>query len=134
MTFSELKLDTFRRLNFQSSPDAGVVTRIENFINETHSEILAKPGLSSLLYGSLAFSSVASQARYGLPLSVARILKITETTNRRQLDLRTLDWYRTIEADPATNTGTPEIYIPLGQLTVYKSCLTSSLNAASATG
>jgi len=118
MTLTELLQDTYRRLNFQSSPDAAVVARISAYINEMHAEILAKPGLQSLLLGSLAFSSVANQARYGLPLSVARILKITETTNRRQLDIRTLDWYRTIEADPVTNTGTPEVYIPLGQQAV----------------
>jgi hypothetical protein len=29
-----------------------------------------------------------------------------------------LDWYRTIEANPASNTGTPEVYIPLGQQAV----------------
>jgi hypothetical protein len=120
MTLTELLADTYRRLNFQTTPDTAVTTRLTAFINETHAEILAKPGLQSLLYGSLAFASVASQARYGLPLSVARILSVTETTNRRKLETRSLDWYRTIEANPASNTGTPEVYIPLGQQAVKR--------------
>lgn len=119
MTFSAILADSYRRLRYQSSPASDVVTRIKAFINETHEAILSEPGLSSLLYGSLTFASVAARARYGLS-NVAQIRSMTETTNDQTITPRDLAWYRAANPDPASNQGTPEWYIPLGVVAVQQ--------------
>src|SRR5687768_3845489 len=112
MTFTAILADCYRRLNLPSSPVADTVTRIKQFVNETHEELLSTPGLGSLLYGSLTVASVASQARYGLS-NVAQIRAMTETTNDTRLEVRSLAWYRATDPDPASNESVPEFLIPL---------------------
>jgi hypothetical protein len=117
MTFAQILADTYRRTGYQSSPASDVVTRIKSFVNETHEAILAEPGLGALLYGTATFASVASQARYGLS-NVAQVKAMTEATNDQKLEARSLAWYRTHNPDPANNEGTPEVFVPLGQVAV----------------
>jgi hypothetical protein len=119
MTFAQIKADTFRRCNYATSPATDVVTRIAAFINETHEEILGKPGLSSLLYGTTTFASVASRARYGLS-NVAQIRSMNDTENDQPVLPRDLSWYRATNPDPANNEGTPQWYIPLGIVSVQQ--------------
>lgn len=119
VTFAQLKSDCYRRLNYQTSPATEVVTRIAAFINECHEDLLSRPGLSSLLYGTVTFASVASRARYGLS-NVAQIRAITETTNDTRLTPRSLSWYRSVDPDPASNEAPPCWYIPLGIVAVQQ--------------
>src|SRR5688572_4535178 len=113
MTFAQIKTDCYRRLGYASPPVQAVIDRIAAFINESHEEILSEPGLASLMYGSMTFASVASQARYGLS-TVAQIRSMTDAENDQPIRPRNLAWYRATNPDPANNEGTPEWYIPLG--------------------
>jgi hypothetical protein len=114
MTFADILSDCYRRLNYGTSPASEVVTRIKQFIVETQDEILSIPGMQSLLYGSITVASMANQARIGLPPSVSRVLAVRETTNDQTLRARSLGWYRSVDPDPDSNTGTPDYYVPLG--------------------
>ena len=117
MTFQSILADSYRRLGLPSSPAADTVTRIKQFVQETYEELLSKPGMGSLLYGSLTVASVASRARYGLS-NVAQIRAMTEATNDAKLAVRSLAWYRATDPDPASNEGIPEVLIPLGHVAV----------------
>jgi hypothetical protein len=117
MTFSEILLDTYRRLNYLAAPDSTIITRIKAFINETHEEILSHPNLRSLLYGTMTFDSVASRARYGISTQ-AQIRGMVNTANQVTLQPRSLSWYRSRNPAPALNEGIPDWYIPLGQVAV----------------
>ncbi len=117
MTFAQILADSYRRLRYASSPDAAVVTRIKAMVNETHEELLARPGMSPLLYGSMTVASEADRPRYGLS-GVAQVRSVTETTNDQALPMRSLAWYRATNPDPASNTGVPEFVIPLGIVAV----------------
>jgi hypothetical protein len=117
VTLSTILADLYRRLRYQSTPATDVVTRLTAFVNETHEDLLAMPGLSPLLYGTMTVASVANQARYGLA-SVAQVRAVTETTNDSALQWRSLAWYRSTNPDPASNTGTPLYVVPLGIVAV----------------
>lgn len=119
MTFAQIKADCFRRLGYATSPASDVVTRIAAFVNESHEQVLAEPGLASLLYGTATFASTVSRARYGLS-NVAQIRSMTDTDHDRQLQPRDLSWYRAMNPDPDNHTGTPEAYIPLGIVAVQR--------------
>ena len=117
MTFAELLAEVYDDLGYQTAPATAVVTRIKRRINKAQEQLLSDPALASLLNGSMTFASVASQARYGLS-NVAQIRILRETTNDRRLFPKSLDWYRTTNPDPASNTGTPSWYVPLGPVAV----------------
>ena len=76
--------------------------------------------MERLLTGTTTFASVASTPQYGLPQSVARIVKIYEATNRTALGELSQDAYRQIQPDPTTPTGTPSHYVDLGFAGVSK--------------
>lgn len=117
MTFGTLLLDIYRRLGFQDSPATAVVTKTKQQVNEVYESVLAEPGVSALLYGTLTVASVASRARYGLS-NVAQVKSLTEATNDTKLRARTLGWYRAVDPDPISHEGTPQVYVPLGQVAV----------------
>lgn len=130
MNLTALLADLYRRTNQPSAPAAGVTTRLTAYLNEALQEIMSEPGLGEYLTLNLppvTFASVASQATYALPAGVVRIDAITDRTNVRSLDMRTLEWYRRVDPDPTTYTGVPEVWIPLGFQAV-------STQPASATG
>jgi hypothetical protein len=97
-----------------------VVTRILRIINEGVRAIVAEPGMARLLDSDVpySFATTASLARYTVPESVARILTMRETTNDRTLDAMSLPDYRRREPDPASMTGTPTHYVPIGRVAV----------------
>jgi hypothetical protein len=113
MTFAQLKADVYRRCGYGASPASAVVTRVEASINETHEEVLSDPMLTSLLYGPSSFTSVQSQARYGLS-NVAQIRSMADAANNQPIWPRDLAWYRNRNPGPAGNEGTPQWYVPLG--------------------
>src|SRR5690348_12277596 len=119
MTFAQILADTYRRLNYATSPAADVVTRIKALVNETHEQIVSHPSLRSLLYGTMTFDSVASRARYGIPTQ-AQVRSMIDTANQITLTPKSLAWYRTRNPSPAVNEGVPEWYIPLGIVAVQQ--------------
>lgn len=114
MTFAQILADIYRRTGFASSPTADVVTRIKAFVNETQQEIFHEPGMEFLQNDTTSFSSVANQQTYGLPVSVAKIKQLRETTNRIVLLPISLSEYRERYPDPSAVTGTPTRWVDLG--------------------
>ena len=113
MTYGTILAELYRRLNYASAPAADVTTRLAAFLNTTHRQILSKPGLERLRDDTITFASVVDRAQYGLPQSIQRIQSITDRTNDRHLQLRSLAWIRA--TDPGLDqTGTPEYYTPIG--------------------
>jgi hypothetical protein len=120
MTLSDLRLDFFRRFGYASSPATEITTRATAYFNEVQQEILSELGMGALLNGSITFASVASTPQYSIPQAVARVKTIYEATNDRRLEMRSLDWYRSIFPDVAAQTGIPEVFVDLGFLGVAK--------------
>lgn len=113
MTLTQILQDLYRRLGYASSPDAGVTTRLTSFVNQTHRQILAKPGMERLRDDTITFASVASQPRYTLPPNVARIKTIHDRTSLRRLKSLSLDDLRA--GDPGlTSGGTPDFWVSIG--------------------
>lgn len=110
MTFLQLQQRLAQRRGQNTST---IPTRYKDSLNEAHRAILRTPGLDSLRYGLVTFSSVANQQRYALPVQgIARVNRVWDPTNTRTLEYRTLDWLR--QVDPNPQGGTPTIYIPAG--------------------
>jgi len=120
MTFSEILADIYADLNYQSAPASDVIARIKRYVNEGLRVVVGEPQMQRVLDadGPFTVASVASQARYVLPEAVNRILKISERTNDRTLAALSLDEYRRREPDPASVTGTPTHYVPIGRVGV----------------
>lgn len=112
--------ETYDRCNYAAAPAAVVVTRIKGFVNETQQELASDPKLATLRRAPITFASVNAQQTYGLPPVIARIFDIRETTTKRKLWQKSLDWYRTVAPDPSTTSGTPAYYVLLGQQAVNK--------------
>lgn len=120
MTFSEIKAAVFEEARYASSPATAVTTRIARYVNEGVRMLLAEPGLSRLIDSDVpySFASVAATARYVVPESVNRILKVSERTNDLALRTMSLSAYREIEPDAASNSGTPTHIVPIGRVAV----------------
>lgn len=124
MTYTEILADLYRRLNYASSPQADVTTRLTAFVNDTLHDLASEPGLGAYLTSQqppLVVPTVANQATYAVPSpGLERISSITDRSNDRRLEMRSFDWYRMVEPDPTSNTGTPELWVPLGMQAVAK--------------
>lgn len=118
MELSSILAAAYDETGNSSTPPTGITTRFTRFINEGVRVILGEPGLARLQDSDLpfTFASVASTARYVTTESVARIVAITERTNDYRLSLMSLDTYRRIEPDPASNSGTPTHFVPIGKV------------------
>lgn len=106
MNFLVLKQRLSRRMGKNaSSLDSATSQRLGDFLNEAHQAILRKPGFEKLRQATVTFASVASQTLYALPThGVARINRITETTNDRRLRYLTANELDTLAPDPTTGT------------------------------
>jgi hypothetical protein len=120
MILSEIRTAVYQEAGFTTAPATDVATRVLRFINEGIRTILSEPGLARLEDSDAPFevASVASQARYVVPEAVAQIVGISERTNDYALEVLSLDRYRRMEPDPASNTGTPTHYVPIGRVAV----------------
>jgi hypothetical protein len=117
MNLSAIQADLYRRLGYASTPASEVSTRLTAFINQTHREVVSRPGLEDLRDGTITIASVASQVLYGLPPAIAAIQGITDRTTMLKLNQVSMDWIRT--ADPGlVNTGTPDTYALSGMVGV----------------
>jgi hypothetical protein len=120
MEFSAILSAVYDECNYLASPASGVVTRVKRLVNEGQRALLSEPGLQRLADSDVphTFASVASTARYVLPESVARIHHISETTNDIALEAMSLGRYRHADPDPASSSGTPTHYVPIGRVAV----------------
>ena len=118
MLLSELQAAVYDECLYGSSPATAVTTRVTRYLNDGLRLVLSEPGLSRMVDSDdpLSIASVASQARYVVPESVASIRKISERTNDRTLSALSWDAYRRMEPDPASVTGTPTHYVLGGRV------------------
>ena len=115
MTFLVLKQRLARRRNKNATTlDSATDTRLGNFLNESHRELLSDIGMATLRDDVITVATVASTQRYALPeQGVAKINRIWASTNPRRLKKRSLAWLRETDGNAASNTGTPDYWIPL---------------------
>jgi hypothetical protein len=71
-----------------------------------------------LRQSQITFASVASTPQYSLPPDVARIIAIRDATNDLTLKGGSWLWYTGHEPDPTATTGTPSVWVPVGQVAV----------------
>lgn len=113
MNFLTLKQRLARRLNKNATTlDSATNTRVGDFLNEAHRELLSETGMAKLRDDVLTFATVASQQTYAIPeQGIAKIHRIWEPTTARKLRKRSLAWLREVDANPPT--GIPDFWIPL---------------------
>lgn len=118
MNFLTLKQRLARRRNKNATTlDSATDTRLGDFLNESHRELLSEVGMARLRDDILTFATVASQQRYAVvEQGIAKIHRIWETTNDHRLKKRSLAWLRETDADPPT--GVPDYWIPLSSTQV----------------
>lgn len=114
MTFAALLADCYRRLRFQTTPAAAVVTRVKAYCNETHRELLTLPGMERLRDDVLTVTTTATVARSGLPQAVARIRQIVDRTNNQVLTQVPLSALRAWDPAHAVTGGVPQQYAIAG--------------------
>lgn len=113
MTRTALLAKLGRQLNKNSTLDSATEARMLDQVNNRHRMILSSPGCEGLRRRVATFTSVVDQALYALA-NAEDVREIRETTNDRTLGRRSLSAYRQRNPDPATNTGTPEAFVPVG--------------------
>lgn len=120
MTFAELQAGVAEDCNYGATPASAVTTRVKKYLNDAVRAVLSEPGMDRLLDSDspLTVTSVASQARYTVPESVALIRGISERTNYRTLGMLDLPTYRRRNPNPTTNSGVPTAYVPFGRTAV----------------
>jgi len=119
MTRQELLAIVFSETAYDNPPPT-VVARIGRFLQEGVRQVLSEPGLERLQDSDTpyTFSTVAAQARYVVPESIARLLHFTERTNDWRLTPMSLAEYRALDPDPTVTSGTPTHFVPIGQVGV----------------
>ncbi len=111
---SSIDADLYRRLNYSTTPAAEVVLRLRTFVNQTHRQILTKPGLGRLRDDTITFLSVANQTTYALPPAIAKIQHVQDRTNNRPIVEQSLGWLRQVDAGLTSTGGPSHVYIPRG--------------------
>ena len=113
MNLAQIQADVYRRLNYQTTPAPQVVAEILGFINETHEEILSRPGMAAFMRGNSQVLTEANRWQYAAPQAVSRITSVTDGANQWRLSEMSLDMYRAINPDPSVISGTPTHYVYL---------------------
>lgn len=118
MTLSEILKAAYEETGYGDNPSPTVSGRFTRWVNEGQRAILSEPGLSRLADSDapLPVASVANTARVVVPEAVARIVAISERTNDLALRGMSLDTYRAIDPDAASNGGTPTHFVPIGRV------------------
>lgn len=112
MNLGEISVKLYDRLGYGTSPDSPVVRRLRGYVNDTHRTILSKRPYSKLRRAILTCSSVSGSPSMTLPQALIGIAVIADRTNRRNLDLITLQDLRWRDPGQAM-TGPPDAYMVL---------------------
>ena len=120
MTRADLEQAVYQECSHSEAPDARTVTRVRRLLTEGVHAVLGEPGLAYLADSDTpsVVASVASQARYVVPESIAAIRHMTDRTNDRALHPMSLAAYRGMDPDPSSTTGTPTHYVSIGRVGV----------------
>lgn len=114
MTLTNLRDELYRRLNFATSPDTTVTTRLTAYLNEGLQELASVPGLQAALAraSSTTVTTVSGTAQYTIT-TLPRIDAVLDTANAMRLAMRDKDWYFSAIPDPSALTGLPEAWVPI---------------------
>jgi hypothetical protein len=118
VNLTSLLADCYRRLRYAAAPPAAITTRLTAYLNETHRELLALPGLERLRDDVLPVTALANQARIGLPPTVARISAIVDRSNNFKLAQVPLSDLRISDPAQAFTGGYPQRYSVISQVAV----------------
>lgn len=112
MTLLEIQTELARETNKNATTlDATTKARFLASINRHYRRVASLPGLQHLRDTVTTFPTVANQAEYQIG-SVAKIKRIWDETNRRELQPMTMAQYRALSPQAITaNTGTPTFWI-----------------------
>lgn len=113
MTLEAILRDSYRRLGYKDQPEGLVTSRLMVFADEAQREILREPDFAQLLRVLTTFTSVANQAEYGLPLSLATIESVRDVAAEITLLPMSEDEYRRKYPDPSRTAGRSFRYVPL---------------------
>jgi hypothetical protein len=131
MTFAAILQDLYRRHRYQETPAPAIQKRFRAFVNETHRELLALPGLSRLRDDTIPLTATANLSRTGLPPSVARINGIVDRGNNHKLRQVPLVEFRLNDPAQAFIGGPPLEYAVVGNQAVQRQPATTGLWAVS---
>jgi len=114
----ELLAQLAYRLNKTPPPnmDSATQARLVSYLNQRQRRLLTLPGIAHMREATVTFSSVASQPNYTLA-NIAKISRLSETTNTRVLYEMSQQDYRLVQPD-TTITGTPEAFVWTGRQAV----------------
>jgi hypothetical protein len=131
MTLAALLQDLYRRHRYQPVPAPAIQARFRAFLNETHRELLALPGLRKLRDDTIPVTAYANLSRSGLPSSVARINALVDRTNNHSLRQVPLKEFRLSDPAQAFIGGPPLEYAVVGFQAVQRQPATTGLWAVS---
>lgn len=103
MNLGDIELRIYDRMNFNATPDSGVIRRIRGYINDSHREIMGKKDYSRLRRKTLTCASVANSPLMTMPQAATKILVLADRTNNRNLEPVSLRDIR--YRDPGLNFG-----------------------------
>lgn len=114
MTFADVCADVYRRLHYKTDPPPAVQTRVKAFVNETHRELVAMPGMERLRDDQIQITALANRARTGLPPQVGRVKTIVDRVNNHRLHQVTIADLRNTDPSQAFIGGFPLRYAVVG--------------------
>jgi hypothetical protein len=114
-------------LRYTTTPPAAVTTRLTAFLNETHREVLALPGMAFLREDVMPITAIANLSRTGLPPTVARISAITDRSNNFRLEQVPLSQLRSTDPAQSSTGGYPMRYAVVGNQAVIRQPATTGL-------
>jgi hypothetical protein len=121
VTLDDIRNSIYRRFNYLGTPLPKEITdRITEYINQTHREICAMPGMDKLRDDVMAVTAYSGIARTGLPYVIARIYAITDRTNNLKLDQVPLRQLRIMDPAQAFTGGYPVRFAFIGRQAVYR--------------
>ena len=117
----------YRDFNYPSTPPTAITTRLTDFLNRIQREIMTIPELLHLRDDVTPATAFANVARTGLPVSVNRILGITDRSNQIRLEQVPLAELRMTDPGQAFTGGYPWRYSVIGNQAVQQQPATTGL-------
>lgn len=99
--------------NSTASMNTTIRAQLLNHVNRKYRALLSRPAAIHVRESTTTFDSADGTALYAIA-SAAKLHRVWETTNDRRLLPMTLDEYRSLEPDAASNEGTPTHFINAG--------------------
>lgn len=114
MTLTDILTRCYERTNFPSSPDASVVSRFKNFVNDSVREVLADPIIIKLRNDTVPIATVANAATCALYEAITAIDRIVDRGNQFELIETDQAWIRRQDPGQLVTGTTPTNYAVVG--------------------